>query len=657
MAPNVRILSLTTTAGLLKDVLLELGESLTCLIGDPGSGKSTSCETLRFLFNRDPKWLNMLLGHLEPDYGPNHPEHGHLRSTLAEGTAVCRVQIDYGETQEIVRIERNAADHTPRVYRDGTDDPADPSILECIEVYSQGDVQRIAEDTRRRLALLDRRERAALDSIASEFAAAAIEVREVDVELAMNDELIESQEAQLTHLKEKREQVALLKRRRPAASPELEAERTKFNKRRDDLATFEALEEYRMQHLVRLAEAIKGEARVREALKALSEHDVPEARELEKLFAPFAALLQSTGSSAQLQKQTIGGPLIKKLRARFEEQDRPYHKLREQQQQVAVAQRAEDEAQRELNRLEKIDAECRENKEKRAEFVAKREGLREKIRKLASQRFKIRLKLADEINQQFHDIVKLELHEGAYAPPEYRKAIAEFLQGSGFKKQEELADDLAKVPPNELISAIEDRDPKFLAAHLGRDRGQMQRLVEHLDDVHGREIYSLEKFFLDDELEIFLMDKGEWRPIRLLSRGRKALALLPIILMDGTDPLIADQLEDSINNRLIMQTLVARSQGLKRQVILVTHNANIALLTKADRVIVLTDEGDRVHALHGTVVDEGARHVLDLLEGGSEPLRRRIRLYGDLLNESEPHERTRVDVKRDEPEEKKNKRR
>jgi energy-coupling factor transporter ATP-binding protein EcfA2 len=634
--PVLKVLSVTTTAGLLKDVPIDFLPGLNCVIGDPGSGKSTCVETLRFVFNRDPKWVNMLLGLREPDYGPNHPEFGHLRATLAGGTAICRIEVDYGSSTEILRIERNASDHAPRVYRDGTDEPGDASVLECMEIYSQGDLQRIAEDTRRRLTLLERRERVALESLRRQVCVCADDLREIDVEVDVTQEIVEGQDTQLTHLNESRERLTFLIGRRPAMSPELQVERESYDRRRHQLETLETLEDYRMKRLPHLAEALRGEAHVREALGGLSDYDFPEAREIEGVYAPFASLLQSTGTQAQLQKGIAGRPLIQKLRARFEELDRPYHKLQEQQQQVAAAHREEDTVRHEVQRLEKIEAERKKNGEKLAELKARREGLREKVRRLASQIFKIRDRLVREINEQFRDLVKLELREGIYSPPEYRNAILDMIKGSGFKNQEQLADDLAKVPPPELIAATEDRDPKFLSEYLGRDRTQMQRLVDHLDQKVGRGIYALEKFVFDDDLEIFLKHNGQWKPIRELSRGRKALALLPIILMDGTDPLVADQLEDAINNRLIMQTLVARSQGLTRQLILVTHNANIALLTKADRVIVLEDEGDHVHALAATINEDGTRHVLDLLEGGSDAFKRRTELYGDLLDGEEP---------------------
>lgn len=641
MAPSVRVLSLTTTAGLLKDVVFEPAPGLTCLIGDPGSGKSTVIETLRFVMNHDPRWVNMLLGRTEPNYGPNHPEFGHLKATLAGGSAICRVLVDYGSTQEVLRIERNASDHAPRVYKDGTDEPADHTVLECVEIYSQGDIQRIAEDARRRLALLDRRERADVDAIRGDLRMSTAQTNEIDVEYAVTGEVLETHDVALTHFEERKQKLEFARKRRPQAPPELEAERAKYDRRRLLLEALESCEAVRLRVLPKFADVGREEPSFREALRALSEHALAEAREIEGAFSTFANLLQTVASAAQLQKTVGARPLIEKLRVRFEEQNRPYHKLQEQQQQLAVALKEEDLLRAEVQRLEKTADEKKRTEESRADLQRRREALRAETRRLKSKLYRLRQRLAHEINEEFKDLVKIVVHEDVYAPPEYRRALVDLLYGCKFQKQEQLAEDLAKVPPAELITAVEERDSKFLAEHLNRDRAQMERLIDWLGERQDRDIYALENFVLEDDLEILLNENGRWRPIRELSRGKKALALLPIILMDGKDLLAADQLEDAINNRLVMQTLVARSQGLKRQVILVTHNANIALLTRADRVVVLHDEGGSVRALSGTVKDEGTRYVLDLLEGGPSAFKRRMELYGDLLGDGDTRDRNR----------------
>jgi ABC-type cobalamin/Fe3+-siderophores transport system ATPase subunit len=65
-----------------------------------------------------------------------------------------------------------------------------------------------------------------------------------------------------------------------------------------------------------------------------------------------------------------------------------------------------------------------------------------------------------------------------------------------------------------------------------------------------------------------------------LSRGQKCTALLPIFLARRDNPLIIDQPEDNLDNHFIFETVVNAVQRMKRrrQMIFITHNANIPVL-------------------------------------------------------------------------------
>ena len=113
-----------------------------------------------------------------------------------------------------------------------------------------------------------------------------------------------------------------------------------------------------------------------------------------------------------------------------------------------------------------------------------------------------------------------------------------------------------------------------------------------------------------------------------------ATALLPLILRSADYPLIFDQPEDDLDNRFIYKTLVeiVRSLKLERQLIFVTHNANIPVLGEADRVIVMQMETPLTAGspVYGTV-DEVKEHILNILEGGKEAFQQRQQKYQTLL--------------------------
>ncbi len=142
-----------------------------------------------------------------------------------------------------------------------------------------------------------------------------------------------------------------------------------------------------------------------------------------------------------------------------------------------------------------------------------------------------------------------------------------------------------------------------------------------------------------------------------MSPGKKALVLLKLLieLADSDCPILIDQPEDDLDNRSIYDLLIEfiRNKKINRQIIIVTHNANIVLGADADEVIVANQDGidsakksrrfeyrsgsienDRsIYKLDGTV-DDGVlnargiqQHICDILEGGIPAFEKRKNKY------------------------------
>src|SRR5258708_40102241 len=77
---------------------------------------------------------------------------------------------------------------------------------------------------------------------------------------------------------------------------------------------------------------------------------------------------------------------------------------------------------------------------------------------------------------------------------------------------------------------------------------------------------------------------------------RTCEVLLALMLSSDSDrPLIIDQPEDNLDGEFIYTTLVPvlRRAKERRQIVIVTHNANIAVLGDAEKIIVLKSQSDR----------------------------------------------------------------
>lgn len=118
-----------------------------------------------------------------------------------------------------------------------------------------------------------------------------------------------------------------------------------------------------------------------------------------------------------------------------------------------------------------------------------------------------------------------------------------------------------------------------------------------------------------------------------LSDGQKATILLTIALLgESKKPLLIDQPEDDLDNAFIFSSVVQTLRRVKerRQVVLVTHNANIAVLGDSELIVPLFSEGNVGKARDIGSIDHSRtkRVVQEVLEGGEHAFRRRQVIYG-----------------------------
>ena len=125
--------------------------------------------------------------------------------------------------------------------------------------------------------------------------------------------------------------------------------------------------------------------------------------------------------------------------------------------------------------------------------------------------------------------------------------------------------------------------------------------------------------------------------IRKLSPGTRGIVLLLLYLaLDDADdrPLIIDQPEENLDPKSVFDELVSLfiAAKSKRQVIMVTHNANLVINTDADQIIVAEVGPHQIGGLPPITYRAGGlenanirKAVCDILEGGEEAFRERAR--------------------------------
>jgi DNA repair ATPase RecN len=125
------------------------------------------------------------------------------------------------------------------------------------------------------------------------------------------------------------------------------------------------------------------------------------------------------------------------------------------------------------------------------------------------------------------------------------------------------------------------------------------------------------------------------RDFSKLSLGQQQSVLLALMLSaNSSHPLIIDQPEDNLDSEFIYHTLVPvlRRAKERRQVIVVTHNANVAVLGDAEQIVVLKSSSEKAQIVSRGSIDnfETCEHACSILEGSKEAFARRAKIYGTL---------------------------
>lgn len=160
----------------------------------------------------------------------------------------------------------------------------------------------------------------------------------------------------------------------------------------------------------------------------------------------------------------------------------------------------------------------------------------------------------------------------------------------------------------------------------------------------GKNIENLDEDLLSFDLKYdyhpqieYLNENYEYEDIFNVSPGSQTNILMEYLVYKDTDkPLLIDQPEDNVDNQTIYNKLRIWFSKLKhkRQVIVVTHDANIVINSDAENIIVASHPSiDKFDYMYGAL-EYGTNLVVasNILDGGKEAVKRRLKKYGSEQN-------------------------
>ena len=184
---------------------------------------------------------------------------------------------------------------------------------------------------------------------------------------------------------------------------------------------------------------------------------------------------------------------------------------------------------------------------------------------------------------------------------------------------------------SEAKKALEHNQSKVLNTSLHG------RLVNQLKDKEPNVFDNLASWFPEDSIELkFKRDENSpWQSLQQASAGQKTAAILSFLLAHGEEPLLMDQPEDDLDNALVSDLVVKqlRQNKTRRQLIIITHNANIVVNGDAELVIPMEFiNGQIENKLSGGLQEKTIREkICNIMEGGKPAFEQRYkRILKDL---------------------------
>jgi len=615
-----RLQSVSIIGGFLDGQRFDLSDGLNCIIGARGTGKTTVIEFVRYAMDAMPGEATA---------------RKRVESLVESNLAGGRVEITVETKDGLSYIVSRSAGDEP-VVLDENRSPTDISLrsggLFKVDIYSQNEVEAIADRASSQLDLIDNFETEQIASIEHR-------IRTLKADLDGNA-------SKITPLQQKMDAIAEELNALPGLNEKIKAFKAEGGDDADAINQAHAAKALRDRErravgaandlLSEVCQAIEANVgRIAQQLKTIFTDDMlkgPNGTLIEEMRMGVHAcsedvdrLLREAMERIRTEGVTIASHAAK-IDLVHKQQDLKFQEL------IEKHKEAQGKAA-ERHRLEKLRNDLLAKQRERDQLLDQLKILREERAKLLQQlselrdeRFGVRQGIVDRINAALSPTIKVSIVQFGN-PEEYRALLEDALRGNRVRQNVVAAKVVNAFWPAELAEAIKQRDAQALVDKAELNADQADKVLAAL--VGSQVLFDLETVELVDLPKIELNDGGIYKETGSLSTGQKCTTILPILLMDSENPLLIDQPEDNLDNRFAFETVVESIGKIKhrRQLIFVTHNPNIPVLGDADKVFVLDSDGTTARKVNEGTVDHCKDNIVTLLEGGEDAFKQRKARY------------------------------
>lgn len=613
-----RVRGMATIGGFLDKEIIHFSDNLNCFIGGRGTGKSTAIRGLAYALGVNEEFAEY----------DNCPDSVVVYCEDAEG-------VPY-------RYERSrGGDPTVKAKEDGTITEV-PQDAFRIEYFGQGELAEVAKDPLNAPNLLQ-------DFLDRHTNLADLVETEVSLvsELRENAAQLNPLETLFSQLVAKRESLGAIEKKLKIAE---EGNLRDIVKIQSSIASEKAIrdtvervaQEYRSG--ITLAGTERAFASLVKTAGEVSDDATSKAllASMRSTFEASNAMLRAKAAEVNIELKKTADSLAKQVR-----ELKANHSRMEAELSVKIAELKSKGLAGNLAELEvllrqksTLGRDIASIEQRRPELSAcrdKRKILRADLAKVRTEMTARRKGQLKSINQNLsvtlRDYTVFVTYDDAGITDEFEAFLRDKMTGSYFQDQSirQLCD---RVTPSDLADWVHDRNVDLIASKAAISAEWAQQVVGKL--CYWSHIFDLQALSKQPKPVITVQTKSNPTrsiPVVQLSDGQRHTILLTIaVLADSNVPLVIDQPEDDLDNAFIFTSIVTTLRAVKerRQVILVTHNANIAVLGDSELLLPMRRERDCGEIFERGSIDGDAtkRSVQDILEGGPAAFARRRQIYG-----------------------------
>lgn len=612
-----RICGVAMTGGFLHQEAIHFSDNLNCFIGGRGTGKSTAIRAVAYAFGLNDEFC---------DYD-NCPDSVTVFCEDENGILYRYVRTRGGDIEVKAKEDQSITDVPTDAFR--------------IEYFGQGELAKVAEDPLKNPQLFQ------------EF---------LDRHTNLRD-LVETEESLVTSLRENAARLSPLE----IAFGQLTAKKTSLEEINKKL---KVAEDGKLREVVGAQSKLASEKTVRESIEAIATEYITGCS-LSSIQRSFDQILTAAGacSDDEASKKTLeainmvlsaNNAVVKQkelelnllLKSSAKELSRLATELKVSHQRMSgeVATKLADLKARGLaTDIPGLEALLRQKTSTATQVAAveqradERKQCREQRNKLRAELKHVREEMTERRKRQLKginanlgvtikDYTIFVKYDDAGITANFEEFMQEKMHGT-YLQDDVIENVCSRITPSELADFVLERNHLKISTTAKISTEWAEKVVAKL--CYWDILFELQALAKQPKPVITVLTKSTTPkpiPVLQLSDGQRHTILLTIaMLADSNVPLVIDQPEDDLDNAFIFSSIVTTLRAIKerRQVILVTHNANIAVLGDAELILPMCRENDCGRAKErGSIDTESTKLcVQNILEGGPEAFLRRKEIY------------------------------